>query len=217
MLQKLQEKNPHLPIYSVESEEFKRFGKVLHGFDTKEIVSVAKKIEPPENGSSYLASVDDFETLDIAYDMEVLCYGALPIQVGYCWGQNSNMNAMEWHAANEVNIAVTDLILILGHVWDLNGGRIDSSKFKVFYLPAGTVAEIYASSLHFCPCQVEKGGFGCVVALPQGTNTNLEEKTKDPLLFRKNKWIIAHEENCALIDRGVMPGITGENIKIQYE
>ena len=126
------------------------------------------------------------------------------------------MNATEWHTSSEINIAVTPLVLILGHIWDIENGKIDSSKFKAFYLPAGTVVEVYSTTLHFCPCEVDENGFGCVVALPKDTNTNLEVEPQDKLLFRKNKWIIAHEENLALINRGVISGITGKNHKINY-
>ncbi len=118
--------------------------------------------------------------------------------------------------SSEINIAVTPLVLILGHIWDIENGKTDSSKFKAFYLPAGTVAEVYSTTLHFCPCEVEKGGFGCVVGLPLGTNTPLETEGPDPLLFRKNKWLIAHNDNKALISRGVFSGISGENFKINY-
>jgi hypothetical protein len=126
------------------------------------------------------------------------------------------MNATEWHTSSEINIAVTPLVLLLGHVWDIVDGKIESSKFKAFYLPAGTVAEVYATSLHFCPCEVEENGFGCVVALPEDTNTNLEIKPEDALLFRKNKWIIAHIDNEALKQKGVVAGITGTNYEVKY-
>ncbi len=138
------------------------------------------------------------------------------VLVGYCFGHNNFLNATEWHTSSEINIAVTPLVLILGHVWDIVDGKIDSSEFKAFYLPKGTVAEIYATSLHFCPCEVGKNGFGCVVALPKGTNTDLTVKPEDKKIFRKNKWIIAHEENKALIQRGVLTGITGKNYIIKY-
>ena len=70
--------------------------------------------------------------------------------------------------------------------------------------------------MHFCPCQVDDGGFSCVVILPKGTNTDLKEKTDDKLLFRNNKWIICHDKNEALINRGVYPGIHGVNYEIKY-
>ncbi len=107
-------------------------------------------------------------------------------------------------------------MLILGRRCDLSDGRLDSATMKAFYVPRGTVLEVYATTLHFCPCQVSDEGFGMVVGLPRGTNTPLEGEVSDPLLFRRNKRIISHEENASLLARGVVPGVYGENYKINY-
>lgn len=216
MLDTLKLKNPDIKLYSVNSEEFKTFGRVITGLDTSEIIKAAEKISRPAEGSAYTPSEESFEKLPTAKEIENKFFGTLPSQIGYCHGHNSLLNAAEWHMSSEINIAVTPLVLILGHIWDIENGKTDSSKFKAFYLPAGTVAEVYSTTLHFCPCEVEKDGFGCVVGLPLGTNTPLETETSDPLLFRKNKWLIAHNDNKALISRGVLPGISGENFKINY-
>lgn len=216
MLDTLKLKNPDIKLYSVNSEEFKTFGRVITGLDTSEIIKAAEKISRPAEGSAYTPSEESFEKLPTAKEIENKFFGTLPSQIGYCHGHNSLLNAAEWHMSSEINIAVTPLVLILGHIWDIENGKTDSSKFKAFYLPAGTVAEVYSTTLHFCPCEVEKGGFGCVVGLPLGTNTPLESEVSDPLLFRKNKWLIAHNDNKGLIDRGVLPGISGENFKINY-
>ena len=216
MLDNLKLKNPDIKLYSVNSEEFKTFGRVITGLDTSEIIKAAEKISRPAEGSAYTPSEESFEKLPTAKEIENKFFGTLPSQIGYCHGHNSLLNAAEWHMSSEINIAVTPLVLILGHIWDIENGKTDSSKFKAFYLPAGTVAEVYSTTLHFCPCEVEKGGFGCIVGLPLGTNTPLETETSDPLLFRKNKWLIAHNDNKALISRGVLPGISGENFKINY-
>ena len=95
-------------------------------------------------------------------------------------------------------------------------GKIDSSDFKAFYVPAGTVLETYATTLHFSPCEVNEDGFGWVVGLPEGTNTDLTAEKTDPILFRKNKWIIAHIDNESLKAKGVVAGITGTNYEIKY-
>ena len=216
MLNNLKLKNPDIKLYSVNSEEFKTFGRVITGLDTSEIIKAAEKISRPAEGSAYTPSEESFEKLPIAKEIKNKFFGTLPAQIGYCHGHNSLLNAAEWHMSSEINIAVTPLVLILGHIWDIENEKTDSSKFKAFYLPAGTVAEVYSTTLHFCPCEVEKGGFGCVVGLPLGTNTPLEAEALDPLLFRKNKWLIAHNDNTGLIDRGVLPGISGENFKINY-
>ena len=177
---------------------------------------MAEKIENPAEGSSYVPLEESFKALKISEEIEKEYFGTLPSQMGYCWGHNTMMNATEWHTSSEINIAVTPLVLILGHVWDIENGKIDSSAFKAFYLPKGTAVEVYSTSLHFCPCQVNDNGFGCVVGLPDGTNTPLEKEVKDKMLFRKNKWIISHVENTPLIEKGVVAGITGKNFEIKY-
>ncbi len=217
MLEKLKKLNSDIAFFDVSDDEFAPFGRILKNMDAGEIIEAAKKIPNPEgNGSMYKPSLEDFEFLDIASKIENECFGTLPTQVGYCWGHSNFLNATEWHTSSEINIAVTPLVLILGHIWDIKDGKIDSSKFKAFYLPAGTVVEVYSTSLHFCPCEVNENGFGCVVALPTGTNTDLTVKTEDLMLFRKNKWIIAHVENEALKNKGVVAGITGTNYEIKY-
>lgn len=215
-LQYLQQSNPTLSLFNVSSAEFREYGRILD-FDSKEITEAAKKTAMPESGSVYLPSVEAFEALPIANIIRERVFGTLDIQIGYCYGFNRFLNATEWHASSEVNVAVTDLVLILGRRQDIGqDGKLKAERMKAFFLPAGTVAEVYATTLHFCPCQTEAGGFGCVVGLPKGTNLPLEKPSDDPLLFRRNKWLLAHESNPGLIARGAVAGITGENFEIRY-
>ena len=216
MLEKLKKLNFEVKFLDVNSPEFATFGRVIKTLDISEITKEAEKMENPENGSSYLPSVEAFEKLEIAKTIKNEFFGTLDSQLGYCWGHNNFLNATEWHKGSEINIAITPLVLILGHVWDIVDGKIDSSDFTAFYLPAGTVVEVYETTLHFCPCEVENSGFGCVVGLPKGTNTNLETEVENKMLFRKNKWLICHVENKALIEKGVVSGITGTNYEIKY-
>ena len=216
MLENLKKLYSDISMYSVIDSEFKTFGRVITDLDTTEIITAAEKITRPGAGSEYLPSEQSFETLEIASRIKNKYFGTLPSQLGYCHGHNNLLNAAEWHSSSEINIAVTPLVLILGHVWDIENKRIDSSKFTAFYLPKATAVEVYATSLHFCPCETEKDGFGCVVGLPTDTNTPLDKDYGDALLFRKNKWIIAHEQNNALINKGVVSGISGKNYEIKY-
>ena len=216
MLEYLKKLNPDIDFYDVNDAEFASFGRVIKNLDASEITEAANKLRRPESGSAYMASVPEFEALDIAKQIEDEYFGTLPAQLGYCHGHSNFLNATEWHACSEINIAITPHVLILGHVWDIKDGKIDSSKFTAFYLPAGTVVEVYATTLHFCPCEVQEEGFGCVVGLTAGTNTDLEKEVQNKMLFRKNKWIICHVDNEALLNRGVVPGITGTNYEIKY-
>ncbi len=218
MLEILRRKNPDVKIYSVNDIEFAEYGRVIDGIDVSELISVAQKIENPEGGGSmYVASEERFERLSVAEEIADKMFGTLPTELGYCWGHSNYLNAAEWHTSSEINVAVTDLVLILGRRCELKDGKINSSVMKAFFVPKGTVIEVYATTLHFCPCEVHTDGFGCVVALPLGTNVALEKEVDDKMLFRKNKWLIAHEENAALIARGAVAGISGINYKISYQ
>lgn len=217
MLETLKKLNPEIELFEVTDPEFKPFGRVIEGLDTTEIIEAAKDIKNPESGAAYLPACENFKGIAISKQIENELFGTLPTQVGYCWGSNNRLNATEWHTSSEVNIAVTPIVLILGHIWEIENGKIDSSRFKGFYLPKGTAVEVYATSLHFTPCEVEERGFGCVVALPLGTNTDLEKRDEGSLLFRRNKWIICHNENEALKARGVVSGISGTNFEIKYK
>lgn len=215
MLDLLKRSNPDIPFYDVFDPAFADYGRVI-SLNTKEIVDTATALETPQTGTRYTPSESCFEKLEIAKEIRDLYFGTLPTQVGYCHGHSNRLNAAEWHASSEVNVAVTPLVLILGHRRDIKESRLHSSSMKAFYVPAGTALEVFATTLHFCPCEVSAEGFGCVVALPLDTNTPLDAPTPDPLLFRRNKWIMAHNDNRELIERGVAPGIDGKNYEIQY-
>lgn len=216
MLNSLIQKNPDIKIYDVNDEEFLRYGRVIKDFDASSIISVAKNIEYPEKNARYLPSVKEFESLPAAMLIGDKFFGEGNTQVGYCWGKNNLFGATEWHTSSEINIAVTPLIIIVGHIWQIENNTIDTSCFKAFFVPAGTVLECYATTLHYCPCQVLPQGFGWVVALPKGTNTPLKNKPADKLLWETNKWLISHKDSCELVSQGAFVGCTGTNYEIKY-
>ena len=206
-----------MKLYNVTDEEFAQYGKVLD-LDCGEIIKEAEKIKMPDAGSVYEASVPAFENLEIKKVFQNEIFGEIPVQTGYCYGHSNALNALEWHKNSEINVAVTDMILFLGKVYDIEeGNRYNSDKVKAFFVKKGQAIEVYATTMHFCPCETANGGFGCVVVLPQGTNTKLDYVPEDKLLFCKNKWIIAHEHNTGLINRGVVPGIYGKNLNVNED
>lgn len=213
MLEKLNALNK-MKVYAVGDAAFAAYGRVL-SLDTAAIVAAAETFEMPEN-VIYAPSTPEFEALPIAKELQVGCFGTLPTQVGYCYGHSSMLNATEWHASSEINIAATDLVLLLGHVWEIENDTIDAAAFRAFFIPKGTAVEIFATTLHYCPCQTSDEGFRCVVALPVDTNTALAAPTADKKLVAKNKWLIAHVDNEAKRKSGAVMGITGENYRIRY-
>lgn len=215
MIERLQELNPDIDIFSIKDDEFKTYGRVLD-IDASEIVNECKKIQMPDAGTEYMLSVDALEKLECSEKIRELTAGGCEAQIGICMGHNSFMNALEFHNSSEINIAAEPLVLLLGLEYEMDGKEFSSEKVKAFYLEKGDIVEVYGTTLHFCPCQVCDDGFKCVVALMKGTNDVLDKSSDDELLFKKNKWLICHDENKALIQRGVYPGIHGKNFEIKY-
>lgn len=204
-----------MKIQKVTDPAFRKYGQVLEGYDFTGLIKEMKHTPVPED-VTYVPSVEELEALDIMKDLQNKGYGGLPVQIGYCNGHNKKLNAVEYHRNSEINVAVTDLVLLIGHQQDIEPDHTyDTSKIEAFLVPAGTGIEVYATTLHYAPCHVNEGGFQCVVVLPKGTNTDLTfqtEKTgEDSLMTAKNKWLIAHEDAKIA---GAFNGLKGENITI---
>ena len=206
-----------MKICSVYDAEFARYGRVHSGIESAALLREMEKIPLPESGTAYEPSIAALEACEAFADYRTSVFGGMPVQLGMCWGHNTKLNCLEYHRDSEINIAVTDLILILGKEQDITEDHTyDSSKMEAFLIPAGTTIEVYATTLHYAPCNVAASGFKCVVVLPKGTNTDitLEEKhtPEDDLLFARNKWLLSHPDaNIA----GSVAGIKGENLSVK--
>lgn len=209
----IKEKNPHIRLYHVTDPAFAPYGRVIE-VDTADMVARMEQIPMPESGVRYVPTQELLEGAPLSDYIRDALFGGVPAQIGFCWGSSNRLNALEWHICNEINLPATDLVLLLALRSEMKDNHLDASQVVGFYVPRGTLIEVYSTSLHYCPCQVEEGGFRCLVALTEQTNTPLPAKADDPLLFARNKWLIAHEENEALLARGAVPGISGENYTV---
>lgn len=204
-----------MEIQKVTDASFGRYGKVHKGYTIGRILKEMEHTPSPE-GVIYVPSVEEMEALPEAEAFQNRAFGTLPIQIGYCNGDNHKLNALEYHRSSEINIAVTDMILLVGLQQDIQEDfTYDTSLVEAFYVPASSVVELYATTLHYAPCTAAKGGFRCVVILPRDTNTDLTYKPaadgEEGLLTARNKWLIAHED--AGIE-GAYCGLKGENITL---
>ncbi len=161
------------------------------------------------------------EALPIKEELSVKTYGEMPIQIGYCNGHNTLLNALEYHRDSEINVAATDAVLMLGLLTDVEADfTYDTAKAEAFLVPAGTAVEIYATTLHYAPCDLEGRGFRVAVVLPKGTNYPLQRvhakvedgkaPNEDALLTAVNKWLIGHKEGG--LDEGAFLGLRGKNL-----
>ena len=204
-----------MEILKLTDKAFQTYGKVIQGIDVSDLLEALKETPQPDD-VVYVASDEKLEACPCVEKIGYSLYGGMPIQVGYCNGNNVLLNAVEYHRDSEVNVAQTDMILILGKEQDIEEDcTYDTGKMEAFLVPAGTVIEVYATTLHYAPCNVNGNKFRAAVILPKGTNTDApaaQNNTKeDKLLFARNKWLIAHEE--AGIE-GAFVGLKGANLSV---
>lgn len=218
-LNELRELNPYLDIKGVTNLAFKKYGRIVTGYDFTELIKYMEdNTEIPEVGTIYSSSEAAMEVDEVSAHIEKDIFGEMPIQVGYCNGKNSSLNALEYHKSSELNIAVTDMLLFLGRVQDIQEWQYDVKNLDAFFVPEGVAVELYATTLHFAPCKIEPSGFKCIVISPKETNHKLQhaydKQGENRLLFMKNKWLLVHPSREDLLERGAYSGINGANLEV---
>lgn len=209
-------------ILSVNDPAFKKYGRIITNVDMKELVAAMRETPVPE-GVTYEPSIPELEALPVMQELSAVAYGEMPIQIGYCNGHNTKLNAVEYHRDSEINVAATDAILILGSLQDVEADHTyDTSKMEAFLVPAGMAVEVYATTLHYAPCSVDGKGFQVAIVLPRGTNYPLKTShpkaadavtdNEDCLITAVNKWLIGHAEGG--LEPGSFLGLKGKNLDI---
>ena len=207
-----------MEILSIFSKEFAAYGKILDSYDTTELVSTLKTSTPIGSGVEYVMSEPALEILPIARQFSENAFGGEDIQIGWCNGHNTRLNCLEYHRDSEFNLGTEDFILLLAKQEEISEGTLDTSLVRAFRVPAGTLVEVYATTLHYAPCHVDADkGFRVLVALPKGTNTEKPDITpltaEDKMLWACNKWLLAHPDSNEA-KAGAYVGLSGENIRI---
>ena len=209
-----------MKIYSVYDPEFKPYGKVLdgYGYDIACLVNAMNAIPLPEAGTAYEPSIPSLEATCIYGLFQNNAYGGIPVQLGMCWGRNTKLNCLEYHRDSEVNVGAGDFILLLAKQDEIVDGVLDTTVVKAFRVPASVPVEVYATTLHYAPCHVNKAeGFRVAVVLPRGTNTAAPGakllNEEDTWLTARNKWLLAHPDSDEA-KAGAHIGLKGANVDI---
>lgn len=211
-----------MEIKKVTDAAFKKYGRIVDNVDFSALVDKMAETPLPE-GVAYEPSVAILEALPVMGEISTVVYGEMPIQIGYCNGHNNLLNALEYHRDSEINVAATDAVLMLGLLQDVEDDfTYDTAKVEAFLVPAGTAVEVYATTLHYAPCDLDNKGFKVAIILPRGTNyplksthtkvVNGKAPNEDALLTAVNKWLIGHAEGG--LDEGAFLGLKGENLQL---
>ncbi len=221
-------KNPHLAFLNNKPGELSAYGTFVLIPEAGRLCEEADGVIPNNlEQNAYVASEPALDT-DANRKLFSAFFGGMEVQIGWVAGPNSTMNGMEYHKSNEVLIALSAQVLLLGLQSDMDPDhRFETTKAKALYLKKGDCFELFPQTLHLSPCKVSDAGFRTIIVLPKGTNLPLEGNDhptaggahvdKDRrLLFMKNKWMLAHPERKPLVEKGVFPGLVGENVRVLY-
>jgi len=207
-----------MKIYSVFDEEFKAYGRVVEGIDLSELDEKMNEVKMVESGIDYKRSFKSFEETKVFERIKNEVMGGMPTELGMCWGYNTKLNALEYHRDSEFNYATSDFILLLAKRSDIGkDGMIDSSCVKAFRCPKKVFIEVYATTLHWAPVQVDiNEPYRMLCVLPLGTNGDRPDVpyvNENEYLVGCNKWVLFHAESNEA-KQGLKVGITGENIDL---
>lgn len=211
-----------MKIYSVCGPEFQEYGQICSGYETKELLDTLNAVTPLPESVRYVPEQPELQDLPVAKEISDRLYGGMPIQMGWCNGHNTKLNCLEYHRDSEINLGTEDFILLLGRRSQIGAdGLFDTAGIKAFRVPAGTLVEVFATTLHYAPCSARKGrGFKVLVVLPRGTNTGKPDFTpanrEDTLLTARNKWLLAHPDSNEA-KNGAVIGLKGINIDISQD
>ena len=207
-----------MKIYKVTDPEFKEYGRVLEGYAVSDILKVLEEKTPCPEGVIYVPDCEDITSLDQAKRLSLSIFGGVPAQFGYCNGHNTKLNCLEYHRCSEFNLGTEDFILLVAKQQEIEDGILDTGKVKAFLAPAGVLVEVYATTLHYAPCQASLDkGYRVLIVLSKGTNE--EGPTFEPISYEDrqltaaNKWLLAHEESAEAAG-GALVGLKGINIDI---
>lgn len=207
-----------MKILPVTDPSFQNYGQILTGYDLVPLLDALEAATPLPSGTAYEPEQPELMVLPAARELSERAYGGMPVQIGWCNGHNTKLNCMEYHRDSELNVGSRDFILLLAKREELAGGRLHTEKIRAYLCPAGTMVELYATTLHYAPCSAKAGeGFKVAVVLPRGTNgprpAIAPGNEEDQLLWASNKWLLAHAASSEAA-QGAPVRLDGENIDI---
>lgn len=203
-----------MKVYNVTDLAFKPYGQILENYNFSEIFGAAENLFIPNDGIVYEASLPILEKCEIKEELKNRGFGGMDIQIGYVGGVNRMLNCLEYHKSSEFNIALDDVVLVLGLENQIVDGSFSTENCKAFFIPKGVGVELYGTTLHYAPMNVSES-YRVLCVLPKGTNGARPEfdsvTVEDKMCGGSNKWIMCHPDSPEA-KNNIYQGLKGENI-----
>lgn len=209
-------------IYSVNDPEFKSYGNVWDNVPSELTSPVLEALAstPIPEGSKYVASAPELEGVKVPTSLASSCLAAVPSSSAGATATTRASTAWSTTARASSTWVLAILSLLVAHRWEIEDGKLDTACVKAFRVPAGTLVEVFNTTLHYTPCMVDDGGFQVMVALPAGTNGPRPEAAADMpaagdsyCYWKADKWVLCHADSPKAAEGGYV-GLIGKNLDI---
>lgn len=213
-------KNPTYTIKETTDPTFAKYGKIYANYDVSDVIKyMDENIIIDKTSNIYVPTNAELEKVPSMQMIGTDVYAGMPFEVGECTGRSSNFTAVEYHQGSELNVMITDVVMVLGKrsVLEENGTFNAEKQAELFFVPRGTVVEFYSDTLHYSPLKVDDAGFKIIVMLPAGSNQPLPENfhSNNPRIVKKNKFQVVHRSRSDKIAQGAQVGVSGELIELK--
>ena len=217
--EELCKQNPTYTIKQISDPEFTKYGKIYTNYDVTDVMEyMDKNITIDKTSNIYVPSNAELEKIPSMQTIATDIFAGMPFEAGECTGQSSNFTAVEYHQGSELNVMLTDVVMVLGkrNILEENGTFNAKEQGELFFVPRGTVVEFYSDTLHYSPIKVDNSGFKIIVMLPAGSNQPLPENfhSNNPRIVKKNKFQVVHESRTDKIKQGAQIGVSGDLIEL---
>lgn len=207
---------------TVFDSSFRKYGQVLTGYDFSGLLNLLKEVsEKPLDRVIYVPSCPELEAHETYLELKRNLYGGMDIDLGYCNGNNSVVNCLEYHKGSELQLAVEDTIIPVGQWRDIDSEwKYDLSKLELFFCPGGTAIELNAQTLHDSPFSTDMTvGFRMIIGLPRGTNSEMTPiprlNGEDGLFASKNTWMLHYSNAPEVVSGSMNVGLIGKRMDVK--
>ncbi|MGM9904900.1 DUF4867 family protein [Lactobacillus sp.] len=212
-LEAFRQANPDLTILEASDPDFAQYG-VKYDYPLDEIEQVMAQVEMPAKGSSYLQKIPALEKTETIQRIGRDVFAGMPVDAGATIGHTDDFSAFEYHQCSELNIMLDDVLMVLAKRQTLDQrGKIDPQKDgQLFYVPKGSIVELYNTTLHYAPIQITKAGYKVIVVVLHGTNLPLPDgfKSDNPRVVKQGKFQVVHPSRKDKIAQGYQVALTGD-------
>ncbi len=196
----------------IDDPKFESLGVPHWELDASSFVQAMKDNFKGQMGDQviYEPKVDALQGQPLVAQIQETIYGGEPIQVGWIYGDNANLDFVEFNGVTVTLVTVDNAVIFAGEKanLDTSAWTYDVKNLTAFYIPANTVVAFKSETIRSAPIRVSKAT-GQLTAVITPVGVGLESASPgsgmDQALVAKDRWVFA----ASGVGGGFYEGLTG--------